>query len=59
VRQSSLSAAVATLAVGAKGVKPTDVIDVAKLYESYVFGTQPAGDTGFEDLPNFDIPNVQ
>lgn len=58
IRQSSLSNAVATLAVGSKGVKPTDVIDLAKLYENYVFGKADPGPSGFEDMPDFDVPQV-
>ena len=58
VRQSSLSAAVATLAVGSKGVKPDDVIAVAKQYENYVFDIKDPGPSGFEDLPSFDVPEV-
>lgn len=58
VRQSSLSAAVATLAVGSKGLKPADVIAVAKEYENYVFDIKDPGPSGFEDLPNFDVPEV-
>ena len=58
VRQSSLSSAIATLTVGAKGVKPNEVIDLAKQYENYVFGKQDAGASGFEDIPDFDIPAV-
>lgn len=38
VRQSSLSNAVATLAVGAKSITPTAVVALAKEYEDYVFG---------------------
>jgi hypothetical protein len=49
VRQSSISAAVATLSVGSKSVKSDDVIAMARQYESYVFGT------GFDDLPASDI----
>lgn len=64
VRQSSLSAAVSTLAVGAKSVKPEDVITVAKQYENYVFGIEAftkasPGPSGFEDIPDFDVPEVQ
>ena len=59
VRQSSVSAAVSTLSVGAKSVKPEDVIAVAKLYEGYVFGIQDPGPSGFEDLPDFDVPTVE
>lgn len=39
VRQSNITAAIATLAVGAKSLKPEDVIATAKLYEDHVFGT--------------------
>jgi hypothetical protein len=56
VRQSSLSNAVATLAVGSKAVKSNDVISLAKEYEGYVFGS-PApvgGATGFDDVPDLD-----
>lgn len=59
VRQSSLSAAVATLAVGSKTVKPDDVIAVAKQYENYVFDIKDPGPSGFEDLPDFDVPTVE
>lgn len=58
VRQSSVSAAVATLSVGAKAVKPADVIAVAKQYEDYVFGVKDPGPSGFEDIPDFDVPEV-
>jgi len=58
VRQSSLSNAVATLAVGSKAVKPEDVIAVAKQYETYVMGTGPASaqpaTVSFDDLE--DVP---
>jgi len=59
VRQSSLSAAVSTLAVGAKALKPDDVIAVAKQYENYVFDIKDPGPSGFEDLPDFDVPTVE
>lgn len=59
VRQSSVSAAVSTLSVGAKVVKPADVIAVAKQYENYVFGVQDPGPSGFEDMPDFDVPTVE
>lgn len=49
VRQSSISAAIATLSVGSKSVKPDEVVSLARQYEAYVFGT------GFDDLPNTDI----
>lgn len=57
VRQSSLSSAVALLTAGAKSApKSSDVISVAKEFESYVFGVEPvdAGPTGFDDLPDFE-----
>ena len=59
IRQSSISSAIATLAVGAKSLKPEDVLAVAKQYENYVFDVKDPGPSGFEDLPNFDIPTVE
>lgn len=58
VRQSSLSAAIATLSVGAKSVKPDEAIAVAKQYENYVFDVKDPGPSGFEDIPDFDVPQV-
>lgn len=58
VRQSSLSAAVATLSVGAKSLKTADVIAVAREYENYVFDIKDPGASGFEDLPDFDVAVV-
>lgn len=55
VRQSSLSAAIATLTVGAKTVKPDEAIAVAKQYEAYVFDIQDPGPSGFEDIPDFAV----
>lgn len=44
VRQSSISAAISTLAIGAKSKPdPKEVIEVAKQYESYVFETEEVG----------------
>lgn len=56
VRQSSLSNAVNTLAVGAKKLDPAEVIDVAKQYEAYVHSAEifSGGATGFDDVPSFD-----
>jgi len=55
VRQSSLSNAVATLAVGSKSPpKPAEVIAVAQAYEAYVFGIVDPGPTGFGDVPDFE-----
>lgn len=61
VRQSSLSAAVATLSVGAKALKPADVIALANEYVGFVFDLKPAADkgpSGFADVPDFDMPEV-
>lgn len=52
IRQSSISAAVSSLAAGAKAaVEPSKVLAVAKQYEDYVLGK---GASGFDDLPDFD-----
>jgi len=59
VRQSSLNVALGTLSVGAKVVKPADVIALAKQYENYVFDVKDPGDSGFGDLPDFDVPTVE
>jgi len=58
VRQSSLSAAIGTLSVGAKALKSADVIELAQQYENYVFGIKDPGPSGFEDLPDFDVAVV-
>ncbi len=58
IRQSSISSAIATLAVGSKAVKPEDVLSVAKQYENYVFDVKDPGATGFDDIPDFDVPEV-
>lgn len=63
VRQSSLSAAVATLSVGGKSaLKPADVIAAAREYEQFVFDTAPKQESkpssdfeGFDDM-NDDVP---
>lgn len=55
VRQSSVSSAVAALTAGAKTPpKSSDVVTYARDLEAYVFGLADAGESGFEDLPNFD-----
>ena len=41
IRQSSLSTAVETLAVGSKTVDPDKVVELARKYEAYVFETNP------------------
>ena len=54
VRQSSLSSAVSSLAIGSKSApKPHEVIAVAKEFEAYVFGIVDPGPTGFCDIPDF------
>lgn len=64
VKQSSIANAVSTLSVGAKTVKGDDVIELAKKYTAFVFGqeaaaaAQVANVTGFEDIPDFDVPEV-
>jgi hypothetical protein len=64
VKQSSVSNAIATLSVGAKSVKPEDVLALAQKYTDFVFGkgvsqggagaTPQGGATGFDDVPEFD-----
>jgi hypothetical protein len=55
IRQSSLSNAIDTLAVASKSaLKADEVIDLARKYESYVFGTQlelPFPKEEFPDMP--------
>jgi len=61
IRQSSLSAAVATLSVGAKALKPDDVISLATKYVNFVMGVKDKGASGFDDLPDFpadEFPSV-
>ena len=54
VRQSSLSNAVATLAIEGSKATANDVISLAKLYEGYVLGSEPSG-ASINDLDS-DIP---
>jgi hypothetical protein len=60
VRQSSLSAAVSTLSVGAKKLEPAEVIKLAQQYRDWVFQTPGVngGATGFDDVPDLD-PNFE
>jgi len=53
VRQSSLSAAISTIGVGAKGVKPADVLALADQYSDWVFQRKSKGASGFDDIPDF------
>lgn len=62
IRQSSLNAANTTLAVGAKTIKPDDVITLATKYVDWVMGIKSKGASGFEDLPDFpenEFPQVE
>lgn len=53
VRQSSISAAIAALSVGAKApLKAEDVKVLAKQFEAFVFDNTNA--TGFDDVPDID-----
>lgn len=54
IRQSSLTNAIATLSVGAKAVKPDDVIALATKYTNFVTGVKDPGPSGFDDLPDYD-----
>lgn len=62
VKQSSVSNAVATLSVGAKSVKPEDVIALAQKYTDFVFSRDAnkvstiGGASGFDDIPDLDNP---
>jgi uncharacterized GH25 family protein len=60
VRQSSLSTAVASLAVGSKKeLNPEDVVQTAKRFESYVLGTdQPAPDMSIDSMQSDEFPDV-
>jgi len=59
VRQSSVSSALTLHAMGAKSSpKLEDVLDTAQKISDFVFQTKSAGPSGFADLPDFDIPQV-
>lgn len=61
VRQSSISAAINTLSLGAKKLEPDAVMKLAQTYADFVFGVATKGPTGFNDLPNFpenEFPDV-
>lgn len=62
VKQSSLGHALTLLCTGAKSApKLEEVLDTAQKITDFVFGVQKTdpGASGFEDMPNFDIPDVQ
>lgn len=59
VRQSSVSSAVAMLSAGAKApVKLDDVLVMAQALSDFVFQIEKKdpGPTGFDDIPDFDVP---
>lgn len=59
VRQSSVSSAVAMLGAGAKApVKLDEVLEIAQKLSDFVFQVKDPGPSGFEDLPDFDVPEV-
>lgn len=53
VKQSSISAAINTLSLGAKKLEPDAVMKLAQTYADFVFGKASAGPSGFADLPDF------
>lgn len=56
VRQSSVSAAVETLKTDKKALDPKEVIEVAKLYETFVFGSNSSPVASVELPEDDDIP---
>lgn len=61
VRQSSISAAINTLSLGAKKLEPDAVMKLAQTYADFVFGKASPGPSGFADLPDFpesEFPDV-
>jgi len=62
VKQSSLSAAINTLSIGAKKLEPAAVMVLAQTYTDFVFGKASPGPSGFADLPDFpadEFPSVE
>lgn len=59
VKQSSISAAIATLSVGAKAPPSTDaVLEVAQKFVDYVFAQEQIKQVSLADMPD-DFPDVQ
>jgi hypothetical protein len=59
VRQSSVSSAIAVLGAGAKApLKLEEVLTTAQAIADFVFQVKSPGDSGFEDIPDFDVPTV-
>ena len=58
VRQSSLSAAISTLTAQKGAPKVDEVLSLAQRYSDFVFQVKDPGPSGFEDLPDFDVPEV-
>lgn len=60
VRQSSVGHALTLLSLGAKTAPKLDeVLETAQQISDFVFQIKSAGPSGFEDLPDFDVPVVQ
>lgn len=60
VRQSSVSSALTLHSMGAKNpAKLEEVLDTAQKICDFVFGVKDPGPSGFADLPDFDIPQVE
>ena len=60
VRQSSVSSALTLHSMGAKNpAKLEEVLDTAQKICDFVFGVKDTGPSGFADLPDFDIPQVE
>ena len=55
VRQSSLTAAIATMTPGSKtALNPEDVINVAKQYEQYVFTKEDVTEVVAKEIPSLE-----
>lgn len=59
VRQSSVGHALTLLSLGAKTApKLEEVLETAQQISDFVFQIKSTGPSGFEDLPDFDVPEV-
>ena len=59
VRQSSVGHALTLLSLGAKTApKLEEVLETAQQISDFVFQIKSTGSSGFEDLPDFDVPVV-
>jgi hypothetical protein len=60
IRQSSVSSALTLHSMGAKNpAKLEEVLDTAQKICDFVLGVKDPGPSGFADLPDFDIPQVE